>query len=80
MGDVVAKIRVMPKDFSKLDELKQSLDFAQVIEEKPIAFGVSALEILVRVPDSEGGLNSIEQRLATNPQVSSFDILEIGRL
>lgn len=80
MGDVVAKIRIMPQDFSKMDELKQSLSFAQVMEEKPIAFGVNALEILVRVPDSDGGLNKIEQQLSTNPRVSSFEILEIGRI
>ena len=80
MGDVVAKIRIMPKDFSKMDELKQSLKFAQVMEEKPIGFGVNALEILVRVPDTGGGLNKIEKQLSTNPQVSSYDILEIGRI
>ncbi len=80
MGDVVAKIRVMPADFSKMDELKKSLDFAQVIEEKPIAFGVSALEILVRVPDSKGGLDPIETKLSTNPLVSSYEVLEIGRI
>jgi translation elongation factor aEF-1 beta len=80
MGDVVAKIRILPKDFSKMDELKQSLDFAQIMEEKPIAFGVSALEILVRVSDTGGGLDSIETRLSTNPRVSSYEILEIGRI
>jgi len=80
MGDVVAKIRVMPQDVSKMDELKQSLEFARAMEEKPIGFGVTALEILVRVPDSDGGLDSVEKKLATNPLVSSYEILEIGRI
>ena len=80
MGDVVAKIRIMPQDHSKMDELKKSLEFAQVMEEKPIGFGVSALEILVRVPDSEGGLDAVEKKLSTNPLASSYEILEIGRI
>jgi elongation factor 1-beta len=80
MGDVVAKIRIMPEDPSKMDELKKNLEFAQAMEEKPIGFGVSALEILVRVPDSEGGLDAVEKKLGTNPQVSSYEILEIGRI
>ena len=79
MGTVVAKIRVMPEE-GKLDELKKSLDFAEVVEEKPIAFGLVALEILVRVPDSEGGLDSIEAKLQSNPNVSSYEVVEIGRI
>ncbi len=79
MGTVVARIRVMPEE-GRLEELKKSLDFAEVIEEKPIAFGLVALEILVRVPDSEGGLDSIEEKLQANRNASSYEVLEIGRI
>lgn len=80
MGDVVAKIKVMPKDPAKLEELKGKLDFAEDIQEEPVAFGLSALIILVRVPDKEGGLDAVEKKLADEPLASSYEILEIGRI
>ena len=80
MGAVVAKIRVLPKEDADLEELKKSLDFAEVIEEKPFVFGLKVLEILVKVPDAEGGLSPIEEKLSSNPLVSSFEVLEIGRI
>ena len=80
MGDVVAKIRVMPGDGVTLDEVKVSLDFAKAIEEKPIAFGLVALEILVRVSDSDGGFDKIEKQLDELKTVSSYEVLEIGRI
>ncbi|MBR9689612.1 MAG: elongation factor 1-beta [Candidatus Altiarchaeota archaeon] len=80
MGDVVAKIRIMPADVGKMDELKVSLDFAKVIEEKPIGFGVSALEILIRVSDTGGAFDEVEKKLANSPLISGYEILELGRL
>ena len=80
MGDVVAKIKVLPTDMEKFEELKSSLSYVSVMEEKPIAFGLRALEILVRVPDSEGGLGKIEKKLSGNKLISSYEILEIGRI
>jgi len=80
MGFVVAKIRVLPKENADVEKLKESLDFAEVIEEKPFVFGLKVLEILVRVPDAEGGLNPVEEKLSSNPLVSSYEVLEIGRV
>lgn len=80
MGDVVAKIKVMPEDMSKFDELKSQLDFSEDMQEKPVAFGLKSLIILVRVPDSEGGLDKIEERLSSSELISSYEILEMGRL
>ena len=80
MGDVVAKIKILPKDVDRFEELKKSLKFAEVMEEKTIAFGLKALEVLIRVPDSEGGLDTIERRLSENKLISSHEILEIGRI
>jgi len=80
MGDVVAKIRVMPEEGVSLDELKKSLEFAKAMEEKPIAFGLVALEVLIRVPDSDGGFDTIEKKLSELKTVSSYDVLEVGRI
>ncbi len=80
MGVVFARIRVLPKEDVDLEELKKSLSFAKVIEEKPFVFGLKVLEIIVEVPDEEGGLEPIEKKLEENELVSSFEVLEIGRL
>ncbi len=80
MGVVVAKIRVLPKDMNAFEDLKKSLDFAELMEEKPFVFGLKALEILVRVPDREGGLDPIEEKLKNNELVSSYEVLEVGRI
>ena len=80
MGDVVAKVKILPADREKFEELKSSLNFVSVMEERPIAFGLKALEVLIRVPDSEGGLDTIEKKLAENKLISSYEILEIGRI
>ena len=80
MGAVVAKIRVLPREDADIEELKKSIDFAEVIEEKPFVFGLKVLEILVKVPDEEGGLEPVEKKLQKNPLVSSYEVLEIGRI
>ncbi|MBR9680469.1 MAG: elongation factor 1-beta [Candidatus Altiarchaeota archaeon] len=80
MGDVVAKIRVMPENGVTLDEVKESLAFAKAMEEKPIAFGLVALEILVRVSDEDGGFDTIEKQLDELKTVSSYEVLELGRI
>ena len=80
MGAVVAKIRVLPKEDTDIEELKKSIDFAEVVEEKPFVFGLKVLEILVKVPDAEGGLEPVEEKLRSNPLVSSYEVLEIGRI
>lgn len=80
MGDVVTKVKILPVDMEKFEELKSSLSFVNVMEEKPIAFGLKALEVLIRVSDSEGGLDTIEKKLAENKLISSYEILEIGRI
>jgi elongation factor 1-beta len=80
MGTVVARIRIMPQDAEVFEKLKASLKFAELIEEKPIAFGLKALEILVKVPDSSGGLDDIESKLSSNKLISSYEVMEVGRL
>jgi len=80
MGVVVAKIRVLPKEDVDIEELKKSIDFAEVMEEKPFVFGLKVLEILVKVPDAAGGLEPIEEKLRKNKLVSSYEVLEVGRI
>ena len=80
MGMVVAKIRIMPKDMSKFEELRASLDYVSVMKEHPIAFGLKALDVLIKVPDSTGGLDGIEKKLLSNKLISSYEIQEVGRL
>ncbi len=80
MGDVIAKIRVLPKEDVNIEDLEKSIDFALKKEIKPFVFGLKVLEIVVKVPDAAGALDGVEEKLKKNPLVSSYEILELGRL
>lgn len=88
MGTVIANIRVMPDDPSvDLDELKQHITKAipqgvtlKNIQEKPIAFGLKALNVMVTMPDGAGGTDKVEEALSKLPRVQSVETTDVGLL
>ena len=81
MGKVVAKIRILPKQVDQFEKLKKSVEgLAAVMEEQPLAFGMNALLIVVRMEDEGGAMEQIEKQLEGNPLISSFEVLEVGRI
>lgn len=87
MGKVMVTARVMPSslevDLKKLEERVR-----EVIEEKgkfagsevqPIAFGLKALVVYFLVPDEEGHLGEIEERVKGLEGVESFDVTDLRR-
>jgi elongation factor 1-beta len=88
MGTVIANIRVMPDDPSvDLNELKQRITKAipagvtlKNIQEKPIAFGLKALNVMITMPDGEGGTDHVEEALAKIPRVQSVETTDVGLL
>jgi elongation factor 1-beta len=89
MGDVAAKIKVMPEavetDLAKLKEdLKTAIPtgaelYGEIIEQ-PVAFGLKALIVTVIVNDEEGGTEAVEEAFAKVPGAENIQILELGRL
>jgi elongation factor 1-beta len=87
MGEVAAKIKLMPKSMDvDLNKLKE--DVTKVIPqgaklhgfaEEPIAFGLKALIVVVLVGDLEGGTEKVEEALSTVEGVESVSVVELGR-
>ncbi len=88
MGDVAAKIKVMPNspevDLDDLqDKLEESLPQGAKIrgfERDDVAFGLVALLPTVIVPDGAGGTEAVEEAFAGVDEVESVAVENVGRL
>ena len=88
MGDVAAKIRIMPTDMDvDLNELKEAL--TKVVpkgarlhgfSEEPVAFGLKALMVVVKVGDLEGGTEQVEEAFGKVKGVENVSVEELGRM
>jgi translation elongation factor aEF-1 beta len=90
MGEVIALIRLMPdgvitdKDMDFItEEVKKVVQKpARLgrVEVKPIAFGLRGLDVTVAVPDVEGGLDTIVEKLGKIKKVDNVEVVDIGRI
>lgn len=88
MGDVAAKIKVMPQDPElDLDDLEDRLanvlpEGAEITEfsREDVAFGLVAILASVIVPDDEGGTEAVEEAFAEVEGVESVGIEGVTRL
>ncbi len=88
MGEVAAKIRIMPNgievDFNKLKEsIKKAIPTGAKLHgfnEEPVAFGLKALIVVVKVGDIEGGTEKVEEALSKLDGIESLQVVELGRL
>ena len=88
MGEVAAKIKIMPSGMDvDLNKLKESLTKAipkgarlHSFAEEPVAFGLKALMVVVKVGDIEGGTEKVEEAFRKVKGVESVAVEELGRL
>jgi elongation factor 1-beta len=88
LGEVAITYRIMPNstdiDLRDLgDRVKDaSKDIAKIqgMQEKPIAFGLTALLIRVIIEDKEGGPDEIESVLNGLSGVQSVEVMDMTRL
>ena len=88
MGEVAIIFKVMPEGPDKdLEKIKKNIadiipDNAKLnkIEEKPVAFGLKALEVQIILNDREGGAEDIEQSLSKIEDVQSVETIHVGLL
>ena len=86
MGTVIANIRVMPEDTkTDLAQMRDQITRAipagvtlKTIQEKPIAFGLKALNVMITMPDTEGGTDKVEEALRQIPHVQSVETTDVG--
>ncbi|MGB9929272.1 MAG: elongation factor 1-beta [Methanosarcina sp.] len=89
MGDVAAKIKVMPESVdTDLVQLKEKLkavipagaELHGDIVEEPIAFGLKALIVTLIVNDQEGGTEVVEEAFAKIPGAENVQVVEAYRI
>ena len=84
MGQVAVTFKIMPEspevDTARVkNEIKEKID-VQDIKEEPIGFGLVALKVLVVMPDSAGGTDSIEKQLSAIRGVASVETEDVTLL
>ena len=88
MGEVGLQYRVLPEglevDLKKLEgEIVKALpDFAKMraAEQRPLAFGLKALHVLIVMDDKKGGAEQVESAISGVAGVQSVEIVEMGLL
>ena len=90
MGEVIALIRLMPDgvitdkdmDFITAEVKKVVQKPARLgrVEVKQIAFGLRGLDVTIAVPDVEGGLDPIVEKLGKIKKVDNVEVVDVGRI
>ena len=88
MGEVGLQYRILPEgldvDLKKMkDEIGKALPHGASLrasEEKPLAFGLKALHVLIVMDDKKGGAEQVESAISGVAGVQSVEIVEMGLL
>jgi len=88
LGEVGLQYRVLPEglevDLKKMrDDIGKVLPQGAVLrasEERPLAYGLKALHVLIVIDDKKGGAEQVESAIAGVPGVQSVEIVEMGLL
>ncbi len=88
MGEVGMQFRILPEglevDLDKLlADVKKALPQSAQLkasEQKPVAFGLKALHVLIVMDDKKGGADDVEQVLSRVPGVQSVEVVQVGLL
>jgi len=88
VGEVGMQYRVLPEGLEvDLDKLKTDIEKAlpegaklRASEQKPLAFGLKALHVLIVMDDKKGGAEQVETAISGVAGVQSVEIVEMGLL
>ena len=88
MGEVGLQYRVLPEglevDLTKLEgDINNALPEGarlRAAEQRPLAFGLKALHVLIVIDDKKGGADQVEDAISKVPGVQSVEIVEMGLL
>ena len=88
MGEVAITYRIMPENADvniseladKVADTSRKIAKIQGMQEKPIAFGITAILIRVIIEDKEGGPDEIETALTGIEGVQNVETMDMTRL
>ncbi|MBU0762311.1 MAG: elongation factor 1-beta [Candidatus Altiarchaeota archaeon] len=86
--NVVVNMKIMPEgvetDLKKISEEIRKLESEKCkvhsMAEKPIAFGLKALEVNLLFNDKQGGMDEIQEKISKIPGVSEAEVTGLNRL
>lgn len=83
MAEVIVGFKVLPKDvdidLDKLEERIKSEINPERIQRQPIAFGLVALLVTKFIPDAEGELEKMENKIRSIENVGEVEITGMTR-
>ena len=81
MGEVICIFRITPENPEKFEALGEELRELepQRLEEEPIAFGLKAWKFTKIIPDEEGMISDLEEKLNSIPGVQSVETVQVSR-
>ena len=81
MGDVIIVFSIIPENMDHFSDVKSSLEELKPnrLEEEPLAFGLKSFKFTKIVPDAEGGLSELEEKLQKIPGVQTVETVTISR-
>jgi elongation factor 1-beta len=81
MGDVIVVFRVIPESMDYFGDVGDALRKLkpQRMEEEPIAFGLKAWKFTKLIPDEEGTLPALEERIEKIEHVQSSETVTVSR-
>ena len=83
MSEVIVGFKVLPKDVNidldKLEERIKSEIKPEKIQRQPIAFGLVALNVTKFIPDAEGELEKMENKIRSIEDVGEVEVIGMTR-
>jgi len=81
MGDVIVVFKIMPNDMANFDQIKKDVELLgpKRLEEEPVAFGLKAIKPTFLVPDEEGKLPELEEKISKIPNVQNSETVMVSR-
>ena len=87
MSSVVVRLKVLPNDISVplgelVEQIRRKLPEGSTLlrsSEEPIAFGLSALILDVKVSEEEGALDRLESSIKEVEHISQVDVIGVSR-
>lgn len=81
MGDVIVVFSIIPESMDRFSSVRKALEDLKPnrLEEEPLAFGLKSFKFTKIVPDDEGGLTKLEEKLQKVPGVQTVETVTISR-
>lgn len=81
VGIVIVVFRIIPDEVEAFEAVKKSVEAfsPKRLEQEPVAFGLNAVKATFLVPEIEGKMDELEEKLNSIEHVGSVEVIEMSR-